>query len=703
MKYIKVLVFQLTLIIVGSDWSSSCLYSGTTDDGTFEDDAVRILEESLGQFYGQTVTGLILTEDNSISYDFLLSTDQANENADFVINYTYIQNGGEKSEQKVEVAKRKTFAVRRNRQSVFTAGQRHLSENFTADLNPSSNYFDNGLLEARLLFGISPLDSEDFLQLIRHAQLTNTFNRDGNLVISSLHSSKGTYTFEFAKNGSSYKIIEIRIDKNKANEIAFVRQSENAVVGSFGDSTNKLNSVAFVAKFNWRPEREANVAEADFVVETFLSARFENGVTESQRRTIRVNSVSETCSHRFDQLNFEGFDNLRAVPVEVITEPFVHFRLHDSTIKKAIDFSALQPFDEAPHPGQDSTPIQGIEGLSAFRDRIYTNYLNVELNNHCGLYCSIIALAETGMAVDPFDVISGKYLTDKRGSTPGDLWQIFEDYQVSSHYSEKMSISELRISKQPILLLLEMSTSIEGPMHWILFLGDTNGKAEIYDPSSQIRIVEYRELLTNWRGKGVRVGSPERSFKERIVSAVEFGSPGLLVLTVLLGTVFIVRSIHTPNSVAIKRFPKIRHVGVLFAVTTLVAGTHQCFSSKSFVGARVELSMLTSDVANAKIDAVEFEEISSIRDSVVFIDARPQWSFFRGHIEGAINVPVDASVFELRQKINAIPINQPVVVYCQNRHCDWDLVVARRLIKCGIVGVSVYEGGWVEWQERNGQ
>jgi rhodanese-related sulfurtransferase len=82
---------------------------------------------------------------------------------------------------------------------------------------------------------------------------------------------------------------------------------------------------------------------------------------------------------------------------------------------------------------------------------------------------------------------------------------------------------------------------------------------------------------------------------------------------------------------------------------------------------------------------------------VVFIDARLKRDFDAGHVEGAINIPVDANDAVRRQAVIKMSPDDPLVVYCQSVNCSFAEVVAGKLRLDGFSTVSILPGGWMEW------
>ena len=86
------------------------------------------------------------------------------------------------------------------------------------------------------------------------------------------------------------------------------------------------------------------------------------------------------------------------------------------------------------------------------------------------------------------------------------------------------------------------------------------------------------------------------------------------------------------------------------------------------------------NVLTGKVRQFHWQDVAQLpRDgSVVLLDARTQREFDRGHIEGAMHIPVD----ELRERMGELPQGKPVYVYCQSGLRSY--IACRMLTGCGI-------------------
>lgn len=79
---------------------------------------------------------------------------------------------------------------------------------------------------------------------------------------------------------------------------------------------------------------------------------------------------------------------------------------------------------------------------------------------------------------------------------------------------------------------------------------------------------------------------------------------------------------------------------------------------------------------------------------VTILDVRPEDEYEAGHIEGAINIPVD----NLNQQIHAFSSAKPVIVYCRGPYCLWSYEAVDTLHENG-VNAQRLDQGYPDWQQ----
>ena len=88
-----------------------------------------------------------------------------------------------------------------------------------------------------------------------------------------------------------------------------------------------------------------------------------------------------------------------------------------------------------------------------------------------------------------------------------------------------------------------------------------------------------------------------------------------------------------------------------------------------------------------------------LQRSVVFIDARPQDDYEKGHIKGALGLPwkeVDRNFMQVTEDISP---DTPIITYCDGEICELSHNLAIFLLDMGFRNVKILVNGWALWKE----
>lgn len=97
---------------------------------------------------------------------------------------------------------------------------------------------------------------------------------------------------------------------------------------------------------------------------------------------------------------------------------------------------------------------------------------------------------------------------------------------------------------------------------------------------------------------------------------------------------------------------------------------------------------------------VKLAQAQAWGDAVLWVDARPQEEFEKGHVPGALLLNEDDWNGLLPAVLAAWKPAGKVVVYCSRESCNASHGVAERLRnEAGLKNVYVLPGGWEEWEE----
>lgn len=92
--------------------------------------------------------------------------------------------------------------------------------------------------------------------------------------------------------------------------------------------------------------------------------------------------------------------------------------------------------------------------------------------------------------------------------------------------------------------------------------------------------------------------------------------------------------------------------------------------------------------------------VQPVPEGTLWIDARPEAEYVRGHVPGALNLNDNNWDKALAQVFATWQPPRPVLVYC-SVGCSSAADVAGRLAALGLEPIKVYEGGFEAWNQAN--
>jgi rhodanese-related sulfurtransferase len=95
---------------------------------------------------------------------------------------------------------------------------------------------------------------------------------------------------------------------------------------------------------------------------------------------------------------------------------------------------------------------------------------------------------------------------------------------------------------------------------------------------------------------------------------------------------------------------------------------------------------------------MQVKELSDTGEAVI-IDARDRETFRKGHIKGAVSLPVGDADGLIPTFAGQTPKEKLLVVYCGGYDCHDSRLLGEKLLAAGFSQVFVYEGGFPEWQD----
>ena len=102
---------------------------------------------------------------------------------------------------------------------------------------------------------------------------------------------------------------------------------------------------------------------------------------------------------------------------------------------------------------------------------------------------------------------------------------------------------------------------------------------------------------------------------------------------------------------------------------------------------------------------VTWEEVGRLVQThgALLVDARPQWSYDAGHIQGAVCLPFSFPTTDDHRKFaQTYPTSRTLVLYCGDPACERSRYLAEKLKdEFGYTDVWLYEGGYEDYRQQS--
>lgn len=322
---------------------------------------------------------------------------------------------------------------------------------------------------------------------------------------------------------------------------------------------------------------------------------------------------------------------------------------------------------------------------------------------YCGVYCMYACLKMFNKDVELADLLEPRYVGSPSGSTQKELIRLAHDHGVNAKAMEGLTLEALRHSSIPIILHVKDHRRGKKYRHWVLYLGMENGKARILDPTSGVALAPMSRLLARWGGMGILISEhPQSSLSSTWVVWRNLLGVSLLFVVAVWCVRLLLERMRGRIS------PKIgRKTSLLFQCAGLVVfsillgiGFH-LINGSGFLRNPLAVRDVQRRYHSTFLPKLTTEDVKKLLDSknAVVVDARMQRDFQSGHLPGAISLPVNASDAEREQIMSDLPCSKQVVIYCQSSGCGYAQEVADVLSDYGYDRISLYPGGWLEWEK----
>ncbi|GHT22834.1 hypothetical protein FACS189419_05940 [Planctomycetales bacterium] len=327
---------------------------------------------------------------------------------------------------------------------------------------------------------------------------------------------------------------------------------------------------------------------------------------------------------------------------------------------------------------------------------------------YCGVYSLNACLESLNKKVQIKELLTPDYVGSFRGSTAEELIKGAEKYGLHGKCYANITWRQLKEIKEPMVLHFRGSGSSEFN-HWVAFLGVEGNHVRIIDTPHELAYLTMAELLAQWDGVAILLS--EKPIQDEVLWRAKLDY--FWVVLIVLGGGFIYKTYfwneEREPSAAPTRREYLRRLFVqtasLFAVCGFAAVAYHALSPIGFLknpSAVAEVTRRYYAVDVPEITVAEMKQIAEQQSAMIY-DARYHKDFEQGAVPGAISLPINSDLSERRQILQGVDKGKKIVLYCQSSGCPFSDDVASFLKFNGYRNVSIFRGGYREWEKTQKQ
>jgi rhodanese-related sulfurtransferase len=322
---------------------------------------------------------------------------------------------------------------------------------------------------------------------------------------------------------------------------------------------------------------------------------------------------------------------------------------------------------------------------------------------YCGLNCAYFILRLSGQQINFADILKPEYISSWEGSSLSELKKVIEDNGLVAEHINRLTTPILKELRIPIILHVKKEYSDKEYNHYVLFLGNKNDNAIIYDPPNPIETIPYFELAPRWNGTGLIVSADPINLGKILAPARKqftFFAGAIIIAIVLvkIASIYLSGKVKNISIPAMLTFSVAQSAGLVM-VALLIGVVYHFANDEGFLAHAGAVEPVVKASTGSFIPKVAAKDIEKIKDSSVIIDARQTADYDAGHIDGAINIPTMLDAAGRNAKLGNTPKDSRVIIYCQSAGCPYAEKVASNLMEDGFANIVIYKGGWVDWQK----
>lgn len=325
-----------------------------------------------------------------------------------------------------------------------------------------------------------------------------------------------------------------------------------------------------------------------------------------------------------------------------------------------------------------------------------------ENGTYCGIYCVYAAVNGFGKTMDFASLLQTRYVGTMYGSSIQELATAVEDNGLHALPMMGLSRANLVSARTPIILHVSRPSAPGYFGHWVLFLGMENGQAKILDAPHRPELMPVADILAQWDGVGLYISEQPLSTWSLKAESLLTSENMALFAALLVLTTLLQRFVRGRKSALSTGRPAWIAVPALLATAGVLALAWHLLSEDGYTRNQVAVRTVIQQHRPSFLPKLKVPDMEQAMkdEKVVIVDARYPRDYQAGHLPGAINIPVFTTQAERRKLLDGVPKDARVVVYCQSESCQFDEALGSALVAEGIENVSLFPGGWSQWEQK---
>lgn len=316
----------------------------------------------------------------------------------------------------------------------------------------------------------------------------------------------------------------------------------------------------------------------------------------------------------------------------------------------------------------------------------------------CGANCLYTGLALFHIEPEYTDLLV-KCVDRPDGSSIGALARVAREYGLHAEPLAKLRIDDLRACPYPAILHVRANTSELPYNHFELFVPSAADEGMLFDPPRAPRSVRTSDLDARWSGNAILLSNEPVSFGFLWRS-------GAARTSIIVVSVLAMFALLWSGQKLILRWARkgVAPVAVQAAWVCSVALLAASVGNAFVGGGLINRHDLIEGVMDAKFETflpvLTADDVkAAMRKGDVIVDARLRPDYQAGHIDGALNIPVDTPQSEVSSTIMEAPLDARIIVYCQSARCPYAKTVAHRISQAGRANLALFKAGWEGWKK----